>query len=86
MSLKNPPDWFTYVPLEWVPAKRLIDPATLTKNQRQTLWAGIKKTDPALADCLKNDPTLAELQRTFNGTVVFEVDDVHRFMQMGLKG
>ncbi len=75
-----------YVPLKWEKMKQIIDPATLSQNQRQWLWLGIQKEDPALADCLKNDKTLAELKRTFNGTTVFEVDDVHRFIQSGQKG
>tara|TARA_R110000772_G_scaffold44685_1_gene102708 strand:+ start:231 stop:491 length:261 start_codon:yes stop_codon:yes gene_type:complete len=86
MTTKNPPDWYHYVPLEWVHVKKRVDPATLTQHQRQALWAGIKKTEPALAECLQHDATLAELKRTFNGTVVFEVDDVHRFMNAAQKG
>lgn len=86
MEIKNPPDWFTYIPLKWVPAKRFIDPANLTQHQRQTLWSGIKKSDPALADLLTKDPVFAELKRIFNGTTVFEIDEFNRFIQAGQKG
>lgn len=86
MTADNTPEWHNYVPLKWVPSKPLIDPATLTQHQRQLLWNGIKQADPALADMLKNDQTLAELKQTFNGTIVFEVDEVHHFMQVGQKG
>ena len=83
MEFKNLPPWFYYVPLRWEPATRLIDPATLTQTQRQILWAGIQIDNPALAETLKNDQVLAELKRTFNGTVLFELDDFNRFVKAG---
>lgn len=65
---------------------RLVDPATLTPHQRQTLWTGIKRTDPALAEMLTQDPVLAELKQAFNGTVVFELEKFNQFIQAGQKG
>jgi len=67
LYLYTPP----YIPQRWSKAEPMLDPATLPPQQKQQLWAGIKKLDPALAEMLTTDANIAELKRVFDAKVIF---------------
>ena len=66
-------------------AGRMVDPASLTAQQKRLVWAGLKRSDPALAQMLKNDRNLKELKTKFNASLRFPADDFNRYLQTGLK-
>jgi len=66
-------------------AVRTVDPSSLTAQQKQALWKGIKQDNPALADALVNDPNIAALKQHFNATVRFTAEECNAYMQTGLK-
>jgi hypothetical protein len=84
LAKKPPPkptlDWSTISIGKVTPS---LDPATLTQGQRQTLWAGIKRDNPALAEMLSNDPNIAALKQQFNAKIVFDLDEAHSYMTSG---
>jgi hypothetical protein len=73
-------DWSTINISKVTPS---LDPATLNKEQRQTLWAGIKRDNPALAEMLSTDPNIAALKKQFDAKIVFDLDEAHSYMTSG---
>jgi len=62
---------------KWKPT---IDPATLNAGQRRKIWEGIKTDNPALAEMLTNDPTIAALKTLFDAKVIFEIEEVEKYL------
>jgi hypothetical protein len=60
--------------------ERMINPSTLPKDQKQRLWQGIKKTDPALADMMVNDKNIAVIKRVFEAEIVFTQRQINGFI------
>jgi hypothetical protein len=60
---------------------RTINPALLTKTQRQKLWQGIQRDNPALADLLKNDETIQALKKEFDAFIVFDIQEAIDYAQ-----
>ncbi|MEQ1636745.1 MAG: hypothetical protein ABL903_08625 [Methylococcales bacterium] len=60
--------------------QRMIDPASLPKDQKRALWEGIKMTDPALADLIVNNRDIALLKAVFSAAVVFTEAQINRYM------
>ncbi len=78
------PHSFTWQPfVKAVKSKRMIDPARLSPERKQLLWAGIKKEDPALAELLQTDAGFSEIKKQFNANVLFSQADFDRFTNAG---
>ncbi|GLP98661.1 hypothetical protein GCM10007891_05150 [Methylophaga thalassica] len=77
---KEIPEWVTYVPVRWEPMTPRINISTLTPNEKQTLWRGMKLVKPALANMLSEDETLKLILDTFNGTIQMEESDFNECM------
>ena len=65
--------------------ERMVNPASLTEDQKQMLWLGIKTVNPELVTLLKTDTNIDALKTAFNATVQFSADDVSSYMNAGLK-
>jgi hypothetical protein len=64
---------------------RTINPALLTKNQRQKLWQGIQRDNPALADMLTNDETIKALKKEFDAFILFDSQEAIDYAQEPLE-
>jgi hypothetical protein len=58
----------------------LVKPSSLTNSQRQMLWHGIKKCNPDLAECLKNDINIKYLKENFGACVVFTAEEINDYV------
>lgn len=61
--------------------RQITDTKTLTQGQRKTLWTGIQRDNPPLAEMLTNDPMIAELKAKFDAHIVFYTDEVIEYMK-----
>lgn len=63
--------------------ERLICAHALNPENKRRLWEGIKRTEPILADALKNDQGIKALIDTFNAAPVFAETQARLFIQAG---
>jgi len=77
---QTPYPWAKHTPLK-VSTFKPLNPATLTQHQKQALWHGIQRDNPALAALLKDDPVLQELKSVFDGQIVFDTQEALAYME-----
>lgn len=75
-STSKHPDWYHYHPIKWV-AFKTIDPSTLSNDEKQRLWLGLKLTNPAKAKMITTDPVIQKMKAMFNAKVVFEENELN---------
>jgi hypothetical protein len=57
-------------------AFKTIDPSTLSNDEKQRLWLGLKLTNPAKAKMITTDPVIQKMKAMFNAKVVFEENEL----------
>ena len=68
----------------WVKASQyqpVVRISRLPPAQKQTLWAGIKRHNPALANMLATDPIIKQLKDTFQAEVVMTETEINYLAQ-----
>lgn len=58
-----------------------INPALLSKAQREKLWQGIQRDNPALATMLKTDPIIKGLKDAFDAQIIFDKNEASAYAQ-----
>jgi len=64
-------------------SKKWINTRRLSKQKKQIIFAGMKKTNPELVDLLRDD-NMSELRKTFGAELVLEEQECREYYQAGM--
>lgn len=63
---------------------KTIHTCSLSTEERKTLWEGINKADPKLAEMMNTDPCVERLRNEFGGHFTFTESEYQHFVEAAL--
>jgi hypothetical protein len=80
---KEPYPWASYSCPKIGKYKPGVMVSALTESQQLVLWYGIQALAPEMAKLIKTDTEFAEIMAAFSATLVIELADFNRFIEVG---